>query len=180
MVYIPSTDNATVDIIPKNIPNTDCDDDMKATMNCRFNTTSNTTYTVVLSATNLIGTESSNVTFDCKLLKVNLRITMTAITCTLHSITIWSPYFAAFNLCYFFTKVCYVALFVLVYNCNSIFTDSCLCNSRQRPFFLVKIPALTHHHPAFMYPVARQWICHRQWPLRSLASQLHKIVSAKQ
>ena len=97
-VYIPSTDNATIYINPKNTSNTDCDDVTESTMNYSFNTTSNTTYTVVLSATNLIGTESSNVTFDCKLLKVNLRITMTAITCVLHSITIWSPYFAAFNL----------------------------------------------------------------------------------
>ena len=86
-VYIPSTDNATVNINP-NVFHTDCGDVTESTMNCSFNTTSNTTYTgglsatntnttsnttftVVLSATNLIGTNSTNVTFDCKLLKVN-------------------------------------------------------------------------------------------------------------
>ena len=87
-VYISSTDITTVDINPNSISDTDCGDVTESTMNCNFNTTSsttytgglsatntnttsNTTFTVVLSATNLIGTNSTNVTFDCKLLKVN-------------------------------------------------------------------------------------------------------------
>ena len=62
-VYIPSTDSVTVGINP----NTGSDDVTKETMNCSFNTTSNTTYTVVINVTNLIGTNSTDMTFDCKL-----------------------------------------------------------------------------------------------------------------
>ena len=69
--HIPSTDNATVDINPNNVSHTDCGDVTGATMTCSFNTTSSTTYTMDLSATSFIGTNSTNVTFDCKLLKAN-------------------------------------------------------------------------------------------------------------
>ena len=66
-VHIPSTDSATIDISPNNTQDTDCGDFTKETMNCTFNTTSSTMYTVVITTSNVVGSNSSHLTFDCKL-----------------------------------------------------------------------------------------------------------------
>ena len=79
--YIPPIDRAAVNIDPNNTQDTSCNDVTKETMNCSFITTSNTMFTVVINATNDAGSNSSMVTFHCKLLKENLKITMTMITC---------------------------------------------------------------------------------------------------
>ena len=81
--YIPPIDRAAVNIDPSNTQDTSCNDVTNETMNCSFITTSNTTYTVVINVTNIVGSDSSMVTFDCKLFKENRTITVTMITCAL-------------------------------------------------------------------------------------------------
>ena len=77
--YIPSTDSATFDINPSNIQDTDCGGITEDSTSCSFNATSSTMYTVVINATNDVGSNSSMMTFDGKLLNPDWVCTVYAL-----------------------------------------------------------------------------------------------------